>query len=725
MRQSRPGPLAALAAAACLVPLTATATHPVGPPTRATPATLVVVLQQAHTGTPKAAQKEPKPCNPRKPGCADTTAPTILITAPASGAVLSGAISIGGTAADNLGVTQVEVQLDDGDFRLAAGTANWTFVLDTAAYADGMHVVRARAADAAGNLSQPAAVTVEFNNSGPGPDVLVIREVRVDRPTVHALGVQVLISGDDNRNGRVDVRYRRLSDTTWRAGLPLLRVMPETITEVVPQQFAGTIFDLEPATSYEIELRATDTDGAVDDTTLILATTRPVPRSEPASGRTIDVQNATALRSALAGAQPGDVVMIAPGTYTGTFTLAASGTADRPIVVRGWSTAAVVLDGGNCRTCNVLEVSGSHVHLERFTIANGFRALRFTGANTTANVARRLNIKNVVHGTGSASGQTDFYVCDNVIDGRLDWPWVFRDDATSHWDDRGIEVTGDGHVVCHNSIRGFGDPVLNMKRRSRSWDVYGNDIADAWDGVELDYGEGNVRLFHNRFTNVMAPVSIQPVYGGPAYALRNVAFNVPDEQVKLKSWGGIEEPSGALIYHNTFVSPERALNLLSSIAQHNFVVANNLFVGPESLWGPRSVDWRAGIDNGLFDFNGYYPDGEFMFGTVDGVNRLFATFAEAQAAGVERGGTLVTDAVFAGDFVGPADEVVRHDPKDFTLSPTSRAIDRAAVLPGINDGFQGAAPDLGALELGCPVPTYGPRPDGLEAFTWLVNCTNR
>lgn len=42
--------------------------------------------------------------------------------------------------------------------------------------------------------------------------------------------------------------------------------------------------------------------------------------------------------------------------------------------------------------------------------------------------------------------------------------------------------------------------MLNMKRRARSWDAYGNDIADAWDGVELDRGEGNVRLFHNRFT---------------------------------------------------------------------------------------------------------------------------------------------------------------------------------------------------------------------------------
>ena len=32
-----------------------------------------------------------------------------------------------------------------------------------------------------------------------------------------------------------------------------------------------------------------------------------------------------------------------------------------------------------------------------------------------------------------------------------------------------------------------------------------------------------------------------------------------------------------------------------------------------------------------------------------------------------------------------------------------------AVPPNINDGFRGKAPDLGAFEVGWPVPHYGPR----------------
>ena len=685
--------------------------------------TTAVDAAAQHGGNAAAPAKPPKPCNPRKGACPDTATPSVFIVVPAANATVAGNVLVSGTASDNVGVTRVEVQVDDGPFQQAAGTGTWSLTFDSSPYPDGGHSVRARAFDAAGNVSSAAMTSVNIANSPTGnPYVLSITEVRLDRPTLHALGVQVLISGDANRNARIDLRYRRDVDPTWHQGLPLMRVMPETITETVPQQFAGSIFDLDPANTYEIELHATDDDGAVNETRLLVGTTRAVPPSDPASPHTVAVSNASALRAALTAAQAGDVILLAPGTYSGTFFLAASGTADRPVVIRGASNGTSLLDGVNCSSCNVLEASGSYVHVENLTIANAFRGLRFTGVNATRNVARRLTIRNVVHGTASTTGQTDFYVCDNTIDGRLQWPWVFGANPTSHWDDRGIEVTGDGHVVCHNSIRGFGDPVVNKKRLARSWDIYGNDIADAWDGVELDEGEGNVRLFHNRFTNVMAPVSIQPMFGGPGYAVRNVAFNVPDEQVKLKSLGGVEEPSGVLIYHNTFVSPERALNLLSTITQHNFEFANNLFVGPDALWDSRAVDWRAGINAGLFDYNGYYPNGAFMFGTVADVDRLFASFAQAQAGGVETHGVLLSSSIFQAGFAGPADEEFRHSPPDFTLSLGSNAVDRGVRLPGINDGFSGAAPDLGALEVGCPVPLYGPRPLGQEATTSRINC---
>ena len=46
---------------------------------------------------------------------------------------------------------------------------------------------------------------------------------------------------------------------------------------------------------------------------------------------------------------------------------------------------------------------------------------------------------------------------------------------------------------------------------------------------------------------------------------------------------------------------------------------------------------------------------------------------------------------------------------NFRLKANSKAIDAGVVLPTINDGFTGKAPDLGALELNQKEPHYGPR----------------
>jgi len=554
-------------------------------------------------------------------------------------------------------------------------------------------------------------------------DALSILEVKVDPPTLHALGVQVLISDDDNRNATISVRYREVGAASYVEGPPLLRVMPETVSIAVPQQLAGSVFDLKPGTDYEIELHAVDPDGGVDETKVVTASTRPVPRAEPKAAVPVSVATASELQAALSAAQPGHVITIKNGTYAGAFSILASGTPDDPIVVRGESRDGVILNGQNCDGCNVLEVYGSYVHVEAMTLESATRAIRYQGDGAKGNVARRLAIRDVIHGIGSKPNQEAFTICDNVIEGRLAWPWPFAADATSHWDDQGVAVDGDGHVVCHNVIRGFGDPMISRKLGARSIDFYGNDVAEAQDGTELDAGTGNVRCFHNRFTNVMAGVSIQPVHGGPAYVLRNVVINAADEPIKLKSLGGTQEPSGALIYHNTFVSPKIALNLQTPITQHNFVVANNIFMGPEVLAGQRTVEWTAKIDKGVFDYNGYYPDGGFWLGVVSGSNVVHDNFAALMAGGIfEMNGALLDGETFQSGAKGPADPQALAEPPSVALSASSKALDRGLVLAGINTKHAGKAPDLGALEAGCPTPEYGPRPEGSEGQTWAINC---
>jgi hypothetical protein len=401
--------------------------------------------------------------------------------------------------------------------------------------------------------------------------------------------------------------------------------------------------------------------------------------------------------------------------------ITASGTAANPIVIRGTSTDGTILDGNGCGSCNVLEVYGSHVHVERLTLQHANRALRFQGAATEGNVLRRAHVRDVKLGVGAREDQRDFYLCDNVVEGRLVWPHVFSDDGGARSNDDGFNVQGTGHVVCHNLIRGFGDGIKFGQDGARAVDVYGNEILSAYDnGFEFDGSEGNVRAFRNRFTNTYATLSFQPVQGGPAYALRNVVVNVADEQLKLKALAlsPPHEPSGILVFHNTFVSPEMALNLQTPATTRNLEIANNLFVGPSPA-GVRVVDWTAPTADFAIDHDGWFPAGRYDWNPLGD----YPSFAAMQAGGVlEANATLLTQPIFANGLVAPASYTVTLPGQDVTLDATSNAVDVGIVLPNVNDGFTGAGPDLGALERDCPLPLFGVRPDGVDEINAPFGC---
>jgi MYXO-CTERM domain-containing protein len=566
-------------------------------------------------------------------------------------------------------------------------------------------------------------------------DVIHVTLPALDPPTLVALGVSLPITGDDNFNATVAVRYRVTGTSTWHDALPLFHVHAEAVQGLaVNTQFAGSIFDLRPDTAYDIELHATDVDGAVDTTLMANARTRPVPIADPAHPRAVAVTTAAALTAALAAAQPGDVITLADGTYAGTFAIHASGTAADPIVIRGATTNGTILDGGGCSACNVLEIYGSFVHLESLTLQHASRALKFQTAATTDNVVRRLHIRDVITGISSQPDEQNFYIADNVLEGRLVWPCVYTSDDTAcngspvvhgaHANDDGIQVIGDGHVVAHNRISGFGDAIKTEQDGAVSIDFYGNDVLWSYDnGIELDGSARNTRAFRNRFTNTFATLSFQPIFGGPAYAFRNVLVNTPDEPFKLHS-NGSTPTVGAVIVHNTVVRGQREIQCSSNISPLYFTVINNLFLGPSSLDPDlHAVRWDLpGIGTASIDYNGYFPDGQFEYG-YGGTGMTYPSFAAAMAAGgFDAHSLLVSATTLASSALGPADPSVMLAPMNPTLAAGSPAIDRAVPLANLDDGFQGAAPDLGALEAGCDPPSYGVRAIGIDESNEVVVC---
>jgi len=95
---------------------------------------------------------------------ADTTAPTVSVTAPANATTVSGTATITATAADNVGVTKVEFYLD-GALQSTDTTSPYSWSWNTTTTANGSHSLVSKAYDAAGNIGTSATVTVTVSNS--------------------------------------------------------------------------------------------------------------------------------------------------------------------------------------------------------------------------------------------------------------------------------------------------------------------------------------------------------------------------------------------------------------------------------------------------------------------------------------------------------------------------------------------------------------------------------
>jgi hypothetical protein len=93
----------------------------------------------------------------------DTSPPTTSITSPASGATVSGVITVAASASDNVGVTRVEFYRD-GALAATDTTAPYQWSWNTATAANGSHTLFTRAFDAAGNTGTSASRTVTVNN---------------------------------------------------------------------------------------------------------------------------------------------------------------------------------------------------------------------------------------------------------------------------------------------------------------------------------------------------------------------------------------------------------------------------------------------------------------------------------------------------------------------------------------------------------------------------------
>lgn len=555
--------------------------------------------------------------------------------------------------------------------------------------------------------------------------------IQPEPSTPHALAMRWPIQGDDNGNARVEVAYRRAGEVDWRTGFPLFWVHPGGAPDYlrVPggRLFAGSIVDLDPGMAYEIRLALVDPDGGSETRTLTLETTRePAEPSglktrhvvargsgRPGPGTGSESDPFVGLDAALARARPGEVILVHAGHYqAGGTRLTRSGEPGRPIIIRATGNGNAVLDGGG--EAILIDLSGlRHVWLERLTLRNADALVLADGASHLVVRRNRFEVqnKNLAVGIGARHARDDesqgFFITDNVFVGPNTWPRKSRRKSTTE-QIFGIAVTGAGHVVAYNVLRGFGDGINNGRGgRLSSSDIHNNDISDSTDDcIEADHSTTNLRVFRNRLTNCFAGVSAQPIHGGPAYVFRNFILNTQYTPFKLHN-----HTSGLLLFHNTSVKSGIPFNIQPARETVNDVITrNNVFIGTE---GPalRSTGRMRRCD---FDNDGYdWVAGDFAL--WNGRRHVIGSSGRLSDGPYVRRGVILLDHedTFLSGLEPPWGHEVRQEPvdNDPRLAPDSAAVDRGVALANFNDHHRGAAPDLGCCEAGVPLPHVGPRPE--------------
>lgn len=562
--------------------------------------------------------------------------------------------------------------------------------------------------------------------AAPGDAAQALGDPVLETPTLHCLGVHWIVGGDANANAAVRVEWRKAGAAEWRNGPPLFRVERGAqlgekgrSSVSVPAEawlFAGSVVLLDPDADYELRLTLADADGGAR-TALLKARTRTEPVAPPdavvkhvapggGGGAGTAGDPFRGLAAAQATARPGDLFLVHAGVYPGAFEIVKSGEPGRPIVWRGAGDGEAVIDAQAAspqRPARAVVAGDTHdVWFERLTIRNAQWGI--TGNESSRIVVRRCHVHGVDYGITGTRNEHDalrgWFIADNTIEGPSTWP---RTKGVENA--RGIQLSGEGHDVCYNRIRGFADAIDTFPSpRCADIDFHHNEISEMTDdGVEMDYSERNTRCFLNRFTNVFQGISVQPVFGGPVYVFRNALYNVVGEPFKMHN-----SPSGALFFHNTCVKRGVPLIVGTPEKVRHCMTRNNLFIG---TGGNYACEMDAPAEACDFDYDGFGGGPWKLFLKWNDVR--YATFGEMrEKAPVYRHATLVEPAgPFAGGALPPADETKMQGTADLRLKAGSAAIDAGEALPGFSDSFAGKAPDLGAYEFGLPLPHYGPRPD--------------
>jgi hypothetical protein len=396
-------------------------------------------------------------------------------------------------------------------------------------------------------------VSLFMTNVAVAVDKVTALDIAIVPPTVVSGGVDWKIYGDDNRNASAKLEYRKVGTTQWKDGFDLFRLQNEDMNPFpggistapnpsrggkgalmmrpllvydVPNMFSGSLFDLEPDTTYEVRVTMTDPDGVQGEAVQTSRfRTRQVPTNDSAVGNVYHVYpwdyDGPRIEPSFTGlvaayylearhadwstvgpirVKPGDTILVHAGVYRdhrehyndgvegeteprlatpfdGTYYLTADGTREHPITIKAAGDGEVVFDGaGNGVLFNMM--GGDWHHFDGITVRNTEVAF-LTGikgiAGSDGFALTNSKIEDVGRGVrGDWAGSDDFYIADNVFVGRHSKTQLLG------WTDAWKDFPG-----FPEEISGPGGSEYAVKVYGRGHVVAYNDVRHFHDGIDI------------------------------------------------------------------------------------------------------------------------------------------------------------------------------------------------------------------------------------------------
>ena len=195
---------------------------------------------------------------------ADTTHPTVSITAPTNNATVSGTTSVTATASDNVGVSGVQFKLDGANLGTEDTTSPYSYSWNTTGVSSGAHSLTATARDAAGNTTTSSTINVTVNNSDTSAPTTPLG---LSATAVSASAINLSWTASTDNVGVTGYQIYRCAGTNCT---------PSATSIASPTTNSYSDTGLTASTSYRYRVKAVDAAGNASgySSPLVLATTQ-------------------------------------------------------------------------------------------------------------------------------------------------------------------------------------------------------------------------------------------------------------------------------------------------------------------------------------------------------------------------------------------------------------------------------------------------------------------